>query len=182
MFLEFGYFLVQLGKFGFILFPLDGFALDFQLFQPAFDFVQLFGKRITLHTEFCGCLVHQVDSLIGQETVGDVTVAQFYGGNDGFVFDTHLVVVLVTLLQATQDRDRACRVGFVHHDGLEPTLQGFILFEILLVFVKGSGTDAPQFATCQCRFQDIGCIHGTFTFSCTYQCVDFIDEQDDVSL
>ena len=92
------------------------------------------------------------------------------------------MVIFITFLQSTQDRNRACRIRFVYHDGLESSFECFILFKIFLIFIKGSSTDTSQFATCQGRFQDVCSIHGTFTFSGTYQCMDFIDEQDDISI
>ena len=180
--LQLGNLLVELGQFVFILFPLDGFPFDFQLFQPTFDFIQLFRQRVTLHPEFGGSLIHQVNRLVRQETFGDVTVAQLHGGNDGLILDTHLMVVLIAFLQATQDGNGAGNVRFIDHDGLEPAFQCLVLLEILLVFVEGRGTDAAQLATRQCRLQDVGSIHGAFAFSGTHQCVDFIDEEDDVPL
>ena len=175
-------FLVELTQLGFVLLALDGFAFDFQLFQATFDFIQFLRKRITFHTQLGSCLVHQVDGLIRQEPFGNVTVTQFYRSDDGFVLDTHLMVVLVTFLQTTENGNGTQGVRLVDHDGLETTLQRFILFEVFLVLVEGSGTDASQFSTGQCRFQDVGGIHGTFSFSGTYQGMDFIDEQDDVSI
>ena len=182
LFLQFCNLLVQLSQFSLVLFTLDSLTFNFDLLQPTFDFIQFFWKRITLHTQFGSRFIHQVDGLIRQETVGNVTVAQFHCRDDGFVFDTHLMVVLVTLLQSTQDGDRAGRIRFVYHNCLETTFQCLILFEILLVFIEGSGTDAPQFTTGQGRFQNVGGIHGTFPFSGTHQRVDFIDKEDDVSV
>ena len=182
LFLQVGYLFVELRQLGFIFFALDGLAFYLKLFKLTFYFIHLFWQWVALHTQLGGCLIHQVDGFIRQVTIGDVTVAQFYRSDDGFVFDTHLMVVLVTLLQSSQDRDRTCRIRFINHNGLESTFQSFILFEILLIFIECSSTDASQFATSQCRFQDVGGIHCAFAFTCTYKCMNFIDEKDDVTI
>ena len=180
LFLQFGNLFAQQFQLGLVVLALDGLALDFQLFQPALDFVQLLGHGVALHPQFGGGLVHQVDGLVGQETVGDVTVRELHGGNDGIILDAHLVVVLVAFLQSAQDGDAAQRVRFVDHDGLEPSLERLVFLEILLVFVERGGTDAPQFAAGQGRLQDVGGVHGAFALSGAHQRVDFVDEEDDL--
>ena len=92
------------------------------------------------------------------------------------------MVVLITLFQSTEDRDGTQLVRLIDHDGLEAALQGLVLLKVFLVFVQRGGTDRAQLTTCQCRFQDIGGIHGTLTTTGTYQRVDLIDEEDDASL
>jgi len=181
LFFEFGQFLTDLFQFGFVVLALDGFALDFQLLYFTRNFVQLFRYGVYFHTQFGCCFIHQVDGLIGQETVGNVSVTQLDCGNDGIVFDTYVVMVFVTFFQSTQNRDGAQRIRFVDHNSLESTFQRLVLLEIFLIFVEGCSTDASQFATSQCRLQYVGSIHSPFAFASTYQCVDFVDEKDDVT-
>ena len=92
------------------------------------------------------------------------------------------MVVLIALLQSTQDTDGVGHTRLVHHHGLEPAFQSFVLLKIFLVFVEGGGTDTPQFSSGQCWLQDVGGIHGALTFARTHQGVDFIDEEDNVAL
>ena len=92
------------------------------------------------------------------------------------------MVVLVAFLQSTQDTDGAEFIRLIHHHGLEPTLQSLVFLEVFLVFVQGSSSNASQFTTCQSRLQDIGSIHGSFTCTCSNQCVDLIDKQDHTSI
>ena len=165
-----------------IVFTLDGLALDFELFDTPRDFIEGLGHRVDLDTQFGGSLIHQVDGLIGQEPVGDVPLRQLYGSDDGIIFNPHLVVVFIPFLQTTQNRYTAHLVGLVDHNDLEPTLQSLILLEVFLILVEGSGTDGPQFATGQGRFQDVGGIHGTVALAGTYQGVNLIDEEDDFAL
>ena len=74
LFPEFGNLLVELCDLLGVVFPLDGLTLNLELFQPAGYLVQFLGYRIALHAQLGSCLVHQVDGLVGQETVGDVTL------------------------------------------------------------------------------------------------------------
>ena len=91
-------------------------------------------------------------------------------------------MVFVTFLQPTQDGDGAGGIRLVHHYGLESAFQCLVLFEILLVFVQGSGTDATELSTSQGWFQDVGRIHGSFTLTGTHKRVDFVDKEDDVAV
>ena len=92
------------------------------------------------------------------------------------------MVVLIAFLQSTQDADGTQLVGLVDHDGLEAALQGLVLLEVLLVLVQRRGTDGTQLATCQCRLQDVGGIHGPLTATGTHQCVYLVDEQDNTPI
>ena len=151
--LDCGFLGVQLvefsGEFGHLLgvvLAFDGFALDLQLTDGAFHVLKVFGHRVDLQSQ-TGCgLVDEVDGLVGQETVGDVTLRELHGGHDGLVEDSDVVVVLVAFLQATEDRDGRGLVGFIDHDDLETAFQGLVLLEILLVFLEGGGADALQLA------------------------------------
>ena len=96
-----------------------GLALYLELLQVTVYLVELLGDRVALHTELSGSLVHEVDSLVGEETVRDVTLAEFHGSDAGIVLDTNLVVVLVFLLQATEDTDGVNLIRLIDHDRLE---------------------------------------------------------------
>ena len=89
------------------------------------------------------------------------------------------MVVLILLLQSTEDGDGAGFIGLVDHDHLEAAFQGLILLEVLLILVKGRGTDGAQFATRQGRLEDVSSIHRTFALTSPYEGMDLIDEEDD---
>ena len=103
LFAEFGNLLVELGNLGFVALALDGLALDLELSQTAGDLIEFLRHRVALHTQFGGSLVHQVDGLVGQEPFADIALGELYGSDTGIVLDTHLVMVLVALLQSSQD-------------------------------------------------------------------------------
>ena len=97
--------LFQLSKFGLVFFALDGLALNLELLEVTGDLVQFLGHRVALHTQLGSSLVHEVNGLVGEETLGDVTARQLHGGYDGLVLDTYLMVVLVALLESAKNRD-----------------------------------------------------------------------------
>src|SRR5574344_1482579 len=179
---QFGYILIQLGYFWQVILPFDSLAFYFQLFQSTRNLIQFLRHRVAFHSQFGGSLVHQVDSLVRQETVRDIPLRQLHGSDTGIILNTHLMVVLVTFLQSTQDTDGTHFVRFIHHHGLETTFQRLVLFEILLVFVERRGTYRAQFTTSQSRFQNIRRIHSSFTAAGTHQRMYLIDEEDDVTV
>ena len=127
---------------------LDGSALNLELRDFTGHLIKFFGNAVHLDTQLGSSLVDEVNGLVGQETVADITLAQLHSCDDGIVLDTHLMVVLVTLLQTTQDGDCALLVGFVDHYNLETTLQCLVFLKVLLILVEGGGADAAQVATC----------------------------------
>ena len=72
--LQFGYLLVELGNLRLVVLTLDGLTLNLQLLQVTSDLVQLLRHRVTLHTKFGCCLIHQVDRLVWEESIRDVTL------------------------------------------------------------------------------------------------------------
>ena len=174
--------LVQLGYLLGVVLPLDGLSLYLQLLQFAVYLVQLLGHGVSLHPELGGGLVHQVYGLVGQEAVADVPLGELHGGDAGIVLYPHLVVVLVTLLQSAEYGDGRQLVGLVHHDGLEASLQGLVLLEVLLVLVERGGSDGPQLAAGQGRLQYVGRVHGSLAAAGTHQGVYLVDEEDDFAL
>ena len=178
-----GYLFLDTRKLG-VLFALttDGLAFNLKLGKTTADFIEFLRHGVALHTELCCGFVHQVDGFIGQEALGDVTLRELYGSNDGVVLDTHLVVVLVTFLQTTQDADAGKCVGLIDHDGLESAFQRLVLLEVFLVLVERSGTDASHLTTGKCRLQDVCSIHRTFAFTGTDQSMYLVDKEDDAAL
>ena len=67
--------------------------------------------------------VDEVDCLVGQEAVADVTVSQVRRGNNCTVGDLHLVVRFVTVAQPLEDVDGVRQIRFVDLNRLEATLE-----------------------------------------------------------
>ena len=64
LFLQLSDIFIQLGNLGFIPFALDRLALDLELGEATRDLIELLWHGVALHTQFGGCLIHQVDGLI----------------------------------------------------------------------------------------------------------------------
>ena len=151
-------YLVQLGR---TALTLDGLPLDFQLPYLTVKLVDGVGHRVHLQTELRRGLVYEVDGLVRKETVRDIPVRQLYRRDDGVIVDMHLVVVLVLLLQTTEDGNRLRGSRLVHHDHLETALKSLVLLEILAVLLDSRRADGPKLSTGQGRLQDIGSVHRT---------------------
>ena len=88
---------------------------------------------------------------------------------------------LIPFLQTTEDGDRSGFIRFIDHDFLETPFECLIGLEIFLIFVQCRCTDRPQVTPCQRRFEDIGCVHGSAGFTGTYEGMDLIDKEDDLT-
>ena len=130
---------------------LEGHLFDLLLHDLAAQIVELCGHRVDLRADHRAGLIDQVDGLIRQETVGDVTVRQGGSGDQGAVVDLHAVEHLVAFLQAAQDGNGVLDRRLVDHDGLEAALEGGVLFDILAVLVERGRADAVQLAASQHR-------------------------------
>jgi hypothetical protein len=113
--------------------------------------------------------------------VGDVPVGQVGGGHQRLVGDGDPVVLLVALAEALQDLDAVGDGGLVDGDGLEASLEGGVLLEVLAVLVERGGADGLQLPAGQHRLEDRGGVDGALGGAGADQRVDLVDEQDDVA-
>ena len=166
---------------GVVLLDLQRLALDLELHDAAVDLVQRLGLGIDLHPQPRRGLVDEVDRLVGQEAVGDVAVGQRRRRDQRRIRNAHLVVLLVLLLEAAQDRDRVLDRRLVDEDRLEAAGKGRVLLDMLAVFVERGRADAVQFAARQRRLQQVGGVHRAVRLAGADQRVHLVDEQDDVA-
>ena len=158
------------------------FSIDFLLADGAVQLGDGLGHGVHLQTQLGGGFVHQVDGFVRQETAGDVAVGKFHGGNQGVVFDADFVVVFVFFLQASHNGDALGGGRLVHRHHLETAFEGLVALEVFLVLVQGRRSDGPQFAAGQGRLEDVGGVHRARGASGADQGMDFIDEEDDLSV
>ena len=105
-------------------------------------------------------LVERVDGLVGEEAVGGITLCQFDTSVDGLITIFHMVVVLVSAFDVTQNlQGLLCRCGF-HQHLLEAAFQGTVLLYGVAVFIKCRRPDALYRAARQGGLHDIGGVHG----------------------
>ena len=125
------------------------------------------------------CLVNKVDSLVGKEPVGNITVGKRCGGDKCRVVNLDAVINLVTFLQTAKDGNRVLNGGFGNGHGLETALECSILFDVFAVFVKRCCADAVQLAACKHGLQNVARIHCAVGLAGADNGVKFVDEHDD---
>ena len=165
-----------------IILFLQRLGFNLQLQDLAVQLVQLFGFAVHLHPQPAGGLVHEVNRLVGQETVGDVAVAQRRRSNQRRVSNPHAVVQLILLFDPAEDRDGVLHRRLRHHHGLEPAGQSCVLFHIFAVFIQRGGTHAMQLTPRKGRLDEVGRIHRAIRFARADKRVHLVDEEDDVAL
>ena len=143
--------------------------------------IQFGGHGVQFGLHHGAGFIHQVDGLIGQETVGDIPVGQGGRRNQRAILDFHAVEHLVPFLQATQDGDGVLHAGLIDHDRLETTLQGRVLLDIFTVLIQRGGADAVQLAAGQHGLQQVAGVHGAVRLAGTHDGMQLIDEEDDLA-
>ncbi len=180
-FFQVGIFLFQIGNIFFQYFKAFsgggvGFffqcdLFDLQLDQTAVKLIHFFRLRIHFHSDAASGFVDQIDGLVGQLPISDITIRQTGCRHDGGVGDIHTVMHFVFFFQATQDGDSVFNAGLVHQHFLETPLQSSIFFDVFTVFVQCGRADAMQFAARQRRLEHVARIHCAFGFARADHCV-----------
>ncbi len=161
---------------------LDGLPLYLELAYPAVKLCNRLRDRVHLKTQLGSCLVNKVNGLVRKETVGDIAVRQFHSRYQRVILNTDLVMVLIALLESPHYGDGCGRRRLINHHHLETSLESLVRLKILLVFVKCSRADCTQFPARKSRLKDIRCIHSSGSTSGAHQCMDFVNEQDNLSV
>ncbi len=128
----------------------------------------------------CG-LVDQVDRLVGQVPVLDVTVGQRRSRLERRIGDLAPVVRLVAVTQAAQDLHGLVGRGLLDADLLEPPFESGVTLQVLAVLVERRGADRLQLAAGQRRLQDRSSVDRALGGTRTDEIVQLVDEQDDVA-
>ena len=161
---------------GFVLLFFNRFPLDFQLDDAAVELVHLLRFRIDFHLDTSSRFVDQVDRLVGQETVGNVTMRKLGRGNDRRISDFHTMMHFVFLFQPAQDGNSAFDRRLVDQDFLKAALKCRVFFDVFAILVERGCADAMQLAPSQCRLEHVSGVHGPFGFARADHRVKLIDE------
>ena len=145
------------------------------------DRLELRRGRLRFHAHAGGRLVHQVDGLVGQETVVDIAAGKLYGRLQRTVGDGQLVVRLVALAQPLEDLQRLLAGRLADLDRLEAALQRGVLFNILAVLGQCGRADHADLAAAQSGLDDVGGVHGALGAARADDVVQLIDEEDHVA-
>ena len=125
-------------------------------------------------------LVDEVDGLIGQEAILDVAVGKVRGGLDSTLRIAHMVVLLVARLERGQDLDRVLDARLLDIDGLEATLEGRVLGEVLAEFLGRGGADNLESTAREHGLEHGARVDGALGRTGTDDGVHLVDKQDDV--
>ena len=107
----------------------------------------------------CTRLVHCVNGLVGETTVGYVAVCQFDTRKQRLVSVCDIVVVLVTLLYVLQYHKSVLNRCRLNKHLLETALKRTVLLNSLAVLVNGCGANALYLSACKRWLQYVGSIH-----------------------
>ena len=166
---------------GCVGFLFQGFPLNLELNQPALQTIQSLRLGVHFHTDLAGRFIHQVNGLIRQLTIGNISMRQLGGRDDGAIRYLNPMVNLIALFQPTQDGDGIFLTGLADQHFLETALQCCVFFNIFPVLIQRGGADTVQLAPGQGRLQHVAGIHGTFGFTGAHHGVDLVNEQDDLA-
>ena len=84
-----------------------------------FKSLEFTGQRVRLQLGPGSRLVDQIDRLIGQEPIGDVTVGELDGFTDRFLGDFHAVMLFISVPQALNDADCFVNARRLYVNGLK---------------------------------------------------------------
>ena len=126
-------------------------------------------------------LVDEIDGLVGQETVGDIALAEHDGQTAHSVRDDDAVEVLVIAAHALEDLDTVVDARLGHRDGLEAALEGRVLFDVLAVLGERRRADNLDLAARERGLEDVGGVHAALGVAGADDVVHLVDDEDDVA-
>ena len=128
-----------------------------------------------------GRLVDQVDRLVRQLVLADVAVRQPRRGEQRLVGDLRVVMELVALAQAAQDRDGLVDRRLLDHDRREPARQRRVALDLAVLGERG-GADHAQLAARQHRLEHVRGVHPAFRVAGAEDRVQLVEEQHDLAV
>ena len=142
-----------------VIFLAERLAFDLELDNAPVELVDFLRLGIDRHAKAGGGLVDEVDRLVRQKPVGDVTVGERGRRDDGAVGDPDAVVEFVFLLEPTKNRDRIGDRGLGDEDRLEAPGERRVLLDVLAVLVERCRADAVKLAAREHRLEHVGGVH-----------------------
>ncbi|GBE30319.1 hypothetical protein BMS3Bbin04_01351 [bacterium BMS3Bbin04] len=178
--LKFTLFITKLGSF-FVFLLLDQivfFAL--QLFNLGFQLEDTFGHNQVLQSQTATGFIENVDGLVRQKAVRDVSVRQKYRLAQTLFIEQDAVVVFVIFLQSFQNLNGFIRARWINQQLLEATFEGAIFLNVLTIFVQRRRPDALQLTARQSWFEHIGSVQASRCRASPYDGVQLVNEDDHV--
>ena len=142
--------LLVIAQFGCLLkvLTLDGLVLlRGDLGDLAVQLLELWRGGQSLDTQSGTSLIDQINGLVRQITILNVSGRQFGGRLQSTVGNRDMMVVLIARTKTLQDLNGFSDGRLMHLDGLETSLQSGILLDGLAVLIGGGGTNGLELAT-----------------------------------
>ena len=124
-------------------------------------------------------LVNQINRLVRQKTVAQITGRKFHRGQNCRIGDSNAVMKFVFFFQAAQDRDGVLDARLLDIDRLEPSFKSRVAFNVFLIFFQSRGADGVQFSFRQSGFEHVGRVNRALGRAGSDQSVKFVDEKDE---
>ena len=163
-------------------FDLERLALNLQLHDPPAELIQLRRHAVDLDAQPRRGFVHQIDGLVGQESIRDIPVAQLCRREDRAVEDLHAVVGLIPRLEPAQDRHRLFNIGLIHENRLKSPLKRRVLLDMLAILVERRRADASQFAAGEGGLEQVARADRALRRTRADDRVQFVDKQDHLAI
>ena len=136
-----------------------------------------------MHFQVSTRLIHQVDSLVGQTAVADILGAGTHAIFQGILTISHVMELVVLILQALQYLDGLLLGRFLDVYLLESAHDALALGDVAVVFLVGGGADESDVASLQVLLEHVGSIWSAIrTTTGTYHIVNLVEIDDAVAL
>jgi hypothetical protein len=147
-----------------------------------FNLVQLDRLALDLHLQLAGSLVDEIDSLVGEESGGDIPVGKDRRSDQSLVLYPHAMMHFIPFLESTKNGYGVLDAWFLRKNRLESSLQGLVGLDVLAILIQCGGSDRPKFAPRKRRFQQVGGIGRSFGCPCSHKGMQLVDKQYDLAL
>ena len=137
---------LEAGDRKFIRLFLERRLFDLELHDLSRNLVELGRHGVHLRLDERACLIHQVDRLVRQKPIGNVSVRERRRRDERAVLDLYAVINFIALFESAQNRHRVLHGRLCDEHLLEAPLQRGILLDVLPVFVERGRADAVQFS------------------------------------
>ena len=128
------------------------------------------------------CLVNQVNCLIRQITIVNISFRKLNCSHNRFIGNFHLMMLFIFGRDSPKDLNGLFYRGLLHMNSLESPLKCCILFHIFMIFRYRSGTNELKFSSCQRRLQNVGGIDCALCTSCPDDRMHFVQEKNDIAI
>ena len=153
-------------------FQVDEFA------ATVLHFLELGRQHTRVDTYLARRLVHEIDGLVGQLAVGDVTVTETHRRFQRVFRDGHPMVGLVAGFQRVEDVQGLFRRGFLHVHRLEPAGQCRVALDVLAILIQRRRADGLQLPASQRRLEHIAGVQPALSGTGSHQRVHLVQEDD----